>query len=351
MLPMKNENNEVPITELDASKLILSNLVQQYFTGKDEEILNGFLADFSLQNIGELIDTINVQLSNHMDIQNLTMSDIEQLNLFEIGKSIADSLTYNPTFQPLKKEVRKFEDTLKEFTHTALHDVAFPLMVMENPNVAVSAKNLIKRMIASIQNEENLDLSKVYEDLDIENLPVAPSVDMLLRLGGNIPGLEPKVLIEARKKEDERPCTLFCELTNAQAVYLANILQEDHDVIKDWKKFYYLLKSNGNKYESVVVVSDKKGLLLSILRILYNTKDFAQVRYLHTDKGNEMWPFFQEYLIDSRTDQLFQSELRKIPCKDEQVQQANKIINHLLDLNNQNKILQTAQEIFKKYGI
>lgn len=329
--------------EVEVSGKILSNLSEQFFTGRNEEILNQFMAELSFQNLNELLGTVFKFIDGRIDVKDI--SDIEELDLISLAKELAESIQYNKQFDITETERTKFEKSLKDFSHAALHDVAFPIMVMENPNLATSAKNMIKRVVSSMQTEENIDMSEVYSELDIENLPTEFSMNMFLRLGGTIPGLESET--ELSEAELVAPPILFCELTIEQAIYLSYILKEDYDTIKSWKILFQLLKSNGKKYESLVVNNEKKGILLSVLDILYEKRTITDVRFLRTNKGNGIWRFFQGYLINSKDDKPYSRELRKIrnenPCEEEAI----KIVNEIFEASNQHKIIIRAKEILE----
>jgi len=347
MLPIRKEKTESS-DEITESSKVLTNLTEQFFVGDNEEILKTILAEFSFENANQFFETIFTLIGERIDLESLNHTNIEELDLISLAKDIAGSIEYKGQLELSDGTAEKFEDALKQFGRSTLHDVAFPMMALENPNVALSAKNLVKRTISSLQQEEDIDLSKLYEELDIENLPTEFSTDLFLRLGGSFPGIEQTDVVEINENADNEPTILHCELSIEQAVYLAHVLKEDYAVIKNWKAFFNLLKSNGKKYDNVIVYSDKIGLLLSVISAIHERKTITDGKYLYTNKGNGLWPFFQEFLIDSKTDQPFKRKLRQLRSENARDDEAKEIVDVLFDQASQNKIIQTAKEITKK---
>lgn len=345
MLPVEIENKNKQ--EIEAGSQVFTNLAAQYFKGRNAEIFQDILSRFEFKDSNQFMETILSFMNQRINFETLNNSDIEQIDIIGLVKELAGELNYTgESIEISEKETEKFENSMKDFSHSVLHDVAFPLLLIENPNLAPSAKNLIKRVISSMQSDEGIDMSDVYQTLEIENLPTEFTMDMFLRLGGNIPGLAQQTTIDEAVKDS--PCILFCELSPAQAVYLAHVLHTDYYAVKNWKALYHLLKSNGKKYDSIVVDNERKGILLSVLHGLYEKKTVTNDRYLRTNGENGIWDFFQGFLIDSKTDQPFNRELRKLRSENCEKEKAQKIIDEIFNPTNTNTINETVKEILKK---
>ena len=346
MLPIKNENNGIP-KELDDSIKILTNITDIIFVGKEKEILNHLLSEFEFENFSQFFETVFNSLNEKLDLDNLDSAQIESLDIFGLVQEVATSLKEKDNLPQLNEvELLKFDGKIKEFIHTLLHDVSFPLLVLENPNVAYSAKNLLKRTISSLQKNEDVDISEVYEELDLENLPTEFTPELFFRLGGTIPGFEQNT-VEDIEEQISETTNLYCDLSIEQAAYLAYILEEAL-VIKKWKPFYNLLKSNGKKYDSVIVYHNKIGLLLSVISELRERKTIADGRFIYTNRGYGIWGFFQGYLINSRTDQPFSRELQKLKNENGRTEEAKKIVDSIFEPAAQARIKKIATENFNK---
>ena len=343
-LPIRKDQEPNP-EDLTEAINVLTNLTNQFFTGEDAEILKNMLAHNSFKSTEAFFEAVFGKVAERVDISSLNNTEIEEHDLLNIGKDIAN-LFEPKEFSEIKPEdAVKFESSLKKFVYFTLHKVAFPMMVLENPNIALSAKNLLKRTIAAAQQEEGVDLSEVYEELKIEELPTEFDQELFLELGGKIPGItEP--LYEIIDSEVTDPKLFHTEMSEVHAVYLAYTLKNDYFVFKNWKPFFNLLKSNGKKYDNVIVYNDKIGLLLCVLSELYERKTTMGTRYVYVSKTNGIWTFFEQYLIDSKTDQLF-SELRKITRK-EYEEKAIEIVNFLFNPANQNNINNVVNSLVKK---
>jgi hypothetical protein len=321
-----------------------TNLSQQYFINEDADILKMLISEFSFESVEDFFESIFEMIGERIDFENLEVGDLEQIDFIALAKDIANSMKRKGQMTLKEEEAKKFDETFKKFGKASLHDLLFPMILVENPNIAVSVKNILKRNIASSQPDEDIDLSKIYEDLEIESLPTEFSMDLLNRLGGKIPGLENIEVVETNEVESEEPTLLYCELSTEQAIYLASMLKDDR-VINNWEQLFHLFKINNKKYDSVLVNPNKVGLLLSIIHLLYERKTLAKVRYLRTNKGNGIWPFFEGYLINSRTCKQFTRELRKLKSENNKDEEAQKIIDYLFDIKNQAKIAKRAKEI------
>lgn len=334
---------------LEESLNILTNLTNGIFTGREKEIMDTLLAEFEFENINQFFEAVFNVVNEKIDFDNIDDVSIESLDLFGLANDIANTLEQKDNLpQITEDDIIRFDGKIKEFTHTTLHNIAFPLMALENPNLAYSTKNLLKRVISSLESNEQIDISEVYDKLDLENLPTEFTPDLFFRLGGKIPGLEQNIVDEIEEYADEQTI-IYCELNTEQAAYLAYTLEEA-SVIKKWKPFFCLLKSNGKKYDNVIVSTHKVGLLLSVISELRERKTIADGRYLFTNKhrGNGIWGFFQGYLINSKTDQPFSRELRQLKNENGNQEEAKKMVDSIFDPASQVKINSIAKELFNK---
>lgn len=348
-LPVHRPESNKPDDITEATK-ILSALAFQHFKGKNAEFVKKLLSDNSFQNIGHFIETVLTHINQKIDLSSTSLDEIEQLDIIEIAKEIASTLNFKITKKISDEHAESFENALHDYSHVALHDLAFPLIALENPNAAISAKNLLKRTISTLYENEDLDASELFEKLDIENLPITATNQIILVTGIKLGEL--KKIGEVEIKEDEIPIIedssfLFCELSREQAIYLAYMLKEDYGVFKNWKAFYHLLKSNGKNYRSVIVKSTKIGLLTWVIHLLYSKKTITGERYLRLDKKNGIWEIFEQYLIESSTDKVFSRDLRKIRDESNNEKEAQLIIDELFNPSSFSKIQNRATEIVK----
>lgn len=346
--------NDTTSEELSESVKILTQLAGDHFSGKDKELLTALLSKLGFVDIEDLFKRFMALVASKIDLTSLDYTKIEEIDLFGLSNEIADSLEIEK-FSDIEEVIPpEFEERLTEFIHSIMHNFAFPLLALESPNIAESAKNLIKRMISAYCGDT--DLGGIYDSLGIEELPTKPSIDLFLRLGGKIPGFDVEQVVSESDilQEEERTTKqkiLCCKLTDEQAAYLAYSLQEEYEAIKNWKMFYNLLVSRGKGYNNVIVCSNKIGLVLCVIYELYSRKNLLGVKYIYIDGVNGIWPFFQQYLINSKTDQIFQRELRKIPRKKSEEQEAKDIVDYILHTSNHDKINKIVEEISKKIKI
>jgi len=352
----------------------LNGILGKHFQGKNKEILHEMLKRLSFDNPEDLFQKIMYAIRKQTGEEVINLSDIEKLDVLAIGKELFSGIEMKGASVELtSEEAENFEITLKKFSRSTLHDVAFPILVVENPQVAASVKNLICRTFDSIKEQENLDVSDVYEELDIENLPTEFSLEMLIQLGGSIPGLEmfipPPVINEISENESSEiavnesvekveqahviyeranfrsvPLILYCELTDEQALYLSYCLKQI-DAITNIKKFHSLLKSKG-KYEDVYIKD--KAIVLSIIYLLHKKHTISGIRYLSTN-GNGFWSFFQQHLIDWNARKPFDQKLSKLREAYFKEEEAMVILDDVLLPKNQAKNLDIIKkEILKK---
>lgn len=347
----KSQNNDPQ--EIEFYQGILSNLVKEHFKGENEEMLNGMLEVLPFNDLRQFVEATCPPSLIEKDIENLNEVDIEQLDLFAIAEKIAQTVDFEQLPKFDEQQMQKFDDAMKAFFHNTLHDFAFPMLAFENSNVAISAQNMIKRMLTSL-TEQGIAIEDVYGDLDIENLPVKPSMELFLKHGGKFPGMKvPEDVNEAEEVVEDpdytvAPGLLHCDLSPDQALYLAYVLKEDYDLIKKCMPFANLLKSLGKKYESIQVNPDRKklGLLLSVISVLYEMRTSMGERYLRTDKGNGIWPFFQGFLLEA-PDKLFTRDLRKCFNENKDEETAKGIIEDIIAPKNQIRITTTVNELLK----
>lgn len=333
--------------EIEQSLGYVNKLITQNFAGKDEELFKVFLAEFECENTTQLLEKVFWIVSEQIDFSNLNLTDIENLDLFQIMKKVAEQMQFKSNLDLDTEQGQHFKETAQTFLYDALHNLAFPLLALENPKAAVSAKNMIKRTLASIETEEQVDVTKVYEVLDIENLPTAFSMELLKKFGGRIPGHEIINAIAITDTPDNNYPILHCRLNTEQMIYLCYVLQHDYGLVKNWRRLFDLLSSNGKKYNNVIVCNGKIGLLVSVLQVLHERRTIAGDRYLYKSKGKGVCEFFQQFLVDPKTDQLFRRDLRKNKVGKHRTT-ADQILNDLLSPNRQQIINERANEIIKE---
>jgi hypothetical protein len=330
-LPEHINSKQVIITQSEFAK-ILSGLAKQHFSAQENDIINEFLSENSFMNINDFFNKTISILDQYIDINDLNNESIEEINYLELANDIYNILDRNKINKLTSKDGKNLEYSFENFARTLLHDIAFPLIAAENPNAAISAKNLLKRTFSTLYNYSEIDTHELYDKLDIENLPVKVNLEKILATGIKIGSLQ---LLDDKNQYIEKHVNTFlcCNLSTEQAIYLSYTLYYDYQAIKNWRSFYDFLKSNGSRYSNVIVKSNKIGLVTSVIHILYSKKNITGERYLHLNKGNGIWSIFQQYLIDSKTDKLFSRQLRKINNEADCVQEAEKIIDEILNQN------------------
>lgn len=367
----QNKLDEVSVSPADVFKF-LNNIIDSHFQGKNGEILQNILSRFSFESPDQVFSKILDYVRKQTGDNEMNFSNIEQIDMVSLGKDlIKDVEDKGLAIEMSEEEAKNFEQALKNFSLSSLHDIAFPLMVAESPQIAASAKNLITRTIDSLQNE-GIDVSDVYDELDIENLPTEFSLDLLMKLGGRIPGIEliippleihseivgndsivddaviveeTEVLNEGTEKKNV-PTIVYTELTDAQALFLSIILKDTYKAITSVNQFHGLLKSKGN-YESVRVKN--LGLILSIIFVLHRRKtELSEIRYLSTNGHNAFWPFFQQHLIDASSRKPFERDLTKLREENNREDEAEQIIDDVLRPENQAKNLKYVKEYLTK---
>jgi hypothetical protein len=333
---------------------ILNNLIPRHFTGENEKILKSILSELPYKNLDEFADAVLPSLLEEVNIEALNYDQIAKLDLVEIAKRIAESMNCTTLSSLSGEQMEKFDTAVKSFFYSALHDVAFPILALENPDMAARAQDLLTQVVSSM-GSHGIDSDEIFRELNIENLPISPSMELFIRLGGKFPGIESPSIEEIKNSEEESekdrsaPSHIYCELTSEQTIYLAYILETDYCLIKKWRQFADILKSNGKRYDSIIVDSDRKklGLLLSVINVLYERKTPLGDRYLRTERGNGVWLFFQGYLMEE-DNTFFTRPLRKCYNENKDEEKAGRIINDVLCPSNQENILRTVNEIINK---
>lgn len=346
------QNEKLVINGIEISPTeILTNILEVHFKDGNSAILNKIFQFLGVENADQLFERILTVVISKIDPKTLNHSEIEQLDFFSIAEEIPAQFEVNEGIDMSEVDLQVLQKIYRDFAYVVLHKVAFPMMLFENPNIAVSAKNLIKRTIASIDLGDNPDFSKIFGELDLEELPTEITPELIFKLGGTIPGIVGPQKVATDEQVDVFDAILYCELTPEQAIYLSYTLAEDYAIFKNWKQFYNILKPNGKKYSNVIVASNKIGLLLWVISELRARKTPTRTPYLSIKKGIGMWDFFQRFLIDSRTDEIFKRELRKLKSENDFQEAANQIVSELLTPSKQKIITQRAVEITKNQKI
>ena len=362
-------NKEFIIPDIAHAPKVVNSLVEQHFVGENAVLLQSLMAGLSFGSVGHLVESFLQFLDKRIDVSTLNFSDIEELNLSGLAIEFATSMQVNDeALQALDFKNEGFTEAIKQFSHSTLHELIFPIITMGNPNAAVSTVNLIKRSIASLPGGETDDLTEVYEGLGLEDVPTEFSEEVFIKLIERFPYLDLRVQIEESidntveiealegytenylpsVRKSKSPPILHCELTPDQAICLSFDLEENHDAIKKRKKLHGLLKSYGKDYGSVIVKSEKIGLVLSIIIELHNRKTSLNTRYLYIIQESGIWTFFEQYLIDSKTDQPFARGLSQLLNENPEHEKAKEIIDYLLNPNNQPSISKRASQISNK---
>lgn len=341
----KNEDDQS--LGMEAFKQVLYRLSVQFFVGRNAEILQGVLAGLTFHGRSDVLEAIVEFAKNDIATNASNITDMEAFNLEPLAQKIAAGLHIETPMDLTDAERTDFDDALKRYAHELLHNVAFPFIILESPHEAVAAKNMVKRSLNAVTPTDDPDVREVLNALDLENLPTEFSREHFYRLGGKIPGIDvdPVKDVTAPTRDPEQTVA-FCELSHEQAIVLARMLHDDYGAIKNWRQLYYLLKSNGKKYDSVIVLDENKGIVLSVLNALKKRKNLAGAKYLWTS-GNGVWPFFEGFLIDSKTGLPFKRELRKLCNESKYHAEAERIVEELLAANRQIYILERAKELFK----
>ncbi len=342
-LPVHKENEEHS-EEIQKAVKFLNSLIKKEFSKKDKAIIEILSSEFSSKNSTQLFDIFIPLLEQHVDLKTLNYTTIDQIDLYHLAENIKSSIEFKSFNEINKEELAEFSIKIEDFFRKILHDIIFPMLSLESPNTAESAKNLIKRTINSLQKDNDVDLSKTYEKLGIEDLPTFFNEDSLRRFGGKTPI---DGLIENYESETEKDTIIYCELSPEQVIVLCYLLESEHEVIKNWKSLSNLFRSKGKRYGNVIVNPNKIGLLLSIIDLLYKRKNIAKEKYISLNNGNSIWTFLQGYLINAKTDQPFKRELRKLKSEKKNEKEAIQIIDYLFDDSKQEQIKERAKEIKK----
>jgi hypothetical protein len=334
----------------------LQGLIAKHFTGINDVILNRLLTALPLEDILTRFQT------EHPGIEKTEMEDInpELAKQLDIGKFM---LQFDGTVQPdfleefTKEEAVQFGEALSAFSKEFIHAM-FTYLAVENNIAAPNIQAFLKQIFSSMR-EESPEISEFLNQLDIDNVPLQSSIELFLKNGASLPGMsDPEYTVEATLvKEDEDkvevepkdvPQKIITELTENEAIFISYQLQEQHQAIKDWRPLAAVLRSSNGRDITVVNNKRKIGLLLSVIKCLYQkrTKGFG-TRYLRTDRGNGIWTFFQAFLVTAPNN-LVEGELRKLFNQYKNMEQAEQIVEEALDPNNRNKINERVNEILKK---
>lgn len=281
-LLVRKDNNLFRCLSAEAMALRLEELLFADW----EDILK-IVKTLEISDVKTIFKKIGSFFTEELKINALCLEEIESLNLRDVSRQL---LKYTNTSLPLIKTEFEKEVTKKLISKLArvlLHDLLFPAIIEENPNLALALKNLIKRNLTSVCRIEGWDAQSAFESLKVDDLPGEQKIGFIV---------DRKNTGDIKESETGSVSMFFVpNFSEEEGRQLARNLVE-YKVIAAINPFVEFLFSQGRNFQPVKC--HNKKLMAHLLFRLYHTSIDGKKNLLKMNFGKKYFQFAEQNMLD-----------------------------------------------------